>query len=128
MIKIARTLPGRSDRPKPIIERFFNRNLKSVLFRHRKEFAAKDMVTSSGTGHLKQRYKFPFHNDLPKDSYAKLKLLQSDNRVMSCWSTGCVLRVKLADSSEIRLYLSVLIYLFWSAVYLPPFSRTQFSS
>jgi hypothetical protein len=107
MIEMAHTLPGRSDKPKPIIVRFFNRNLKSVLFRHRKEFAAKDTVPGGGGSQPRQRYRFPFHDDLTKDSYAKLKLLQSDNRVMSCWSTGGVLRVKLADSGEIRRVSSV---------------------
>jgi hypothetical protein len=107
MIEMAHTLPGRNDKPKPIIVRFFNRNLKTVLFRHRKEFAPK--VEHAGSGHTQQKssYRFPFHDDLTKDSYVKMKQLQADDRVLSCWSTGGALRLKLADSGEIRRVPSV---------------------
>jgi hypothetical protein len=86
MIEMAHPLPGKSDRPKPIIVRFFNRNLKSVLFKHRKEFAVK----SEESGPI-PRYKFPFHDDLTRDTYLKMKKLQGDPRVHSCWQC-CHLR------------------------------------
>jgi hypothetical protein len=100
MIEMAHPLPGRADRPKPIIVRFFNRNIKAVLFKHRKEFAAKD-------GGPRPKYLYPFYDDLTKDTFAKMKLMQNDPRVESCWSTGGSLRYKLVDSNVIKRVPSV---------------------
>jgi hypothetical protein len=96
-IEMAHPLPGRSDRPKPIIVRFFNRNIKAVLFRHRKEFATK----------VDERYKYPFHDDLTRDNFIKMKQLQADPRVHSCWSTGGSLRYRLNDSNVIKRVTSI---------------------
>jgi hypothetical protein len=101
MIEMAHPLPGKSDRPKPIIVRFFNRNLKAVLFKHRKEFAA---TAKDGQ---RTRYLHPFHDDLTRDTFNKMKQLQGDQRVQSCWSTGGALRYKLVDCNIIRRVPSV---------------------
>jgi hypothetical protein len=102
MIEMAHPLPGRSDRPKPIIVRFFNRNLKSVLFKHRKEFAVK----TEGDGPV-PKYRYLFHDDLTRDTFQKMKQLQGDPRVHSCWSTAGSLRIKLANSDIIKRVPSV---------------------
>jgi hypothetical protein len=100
MIEMAHPLPARGAGPKPIIVRFFNRNIKSVLFKHRKEFAPKDSSS-------RPRYIYPFFDDLTKDNFSKMKQLQDDPRVESCWSAGGNLRVKMADSSIIKRVTSV---------------------
>jgi hypothetical protein len=101
-IEMAHPLLGRGDKPKPIIVRFFNRNVKALIFKHRKEFAP--TTTSDGQ---RPRYKFPFHDDLTKDTFQKMKQMQDDPRVQSCWSTGGSLRYKLVDSSVIKRVPSV---------------------
>jgi hypothetical protein len=101
MIEMAHPLPGKSDRPKPVIVRFFNRNLKAILFKHRKEFAAS---TDDGQ---RARYRYPFHDDLTRDTFLKMKQLQADPRVDSCWSTGGALRYKLTGSTIIKRVHSV---------------------
>jgi hypothetical protein len=101
MIEMAHLLPGKSDRPKPIIVHFFNRNLKTVLFKHRKEFAA---TVKEGQ---RTRYLHPFHDDLTRDTFVKMKQLQADQRVHSCWSTGGALRFKLVDGDIIKRVPSV---------------------
>jgi hypothetical protein len=100
MIEMAHPLPGRGDRPKPIIVRFFNRNLKSVLFKHRKEFSVKMDQNST-------RQKYPFNDDLTKDNFSKLKQLQDDPRVQACWSAGGSLRYRLVDCNVVRRVQSV---------------------
>jgi hypothetical protein len=102
MIEMAHPLPGRNDKPKPIIVRFFNRNLKAVLFKHRKEFAAKEEIPGQ-----RPKYRYPFHDDLTRDTFNKLKQLQSDPRVQSCWSTGGSLRYRLVDCTVIRRVSSI---------------------
>jgi hypothetical protein len=104
-IEMAHTLPGRGDKPKPIIVRFFNRNLKSLLFRHRKEFAVKTEVP--GSGNTRSRYVYPFHDDLTRDTYAKMKKMQADPRVHACWSSGGTLRYKLSEAGEVKRIFSV---------------------
>jgi hypothetical protein len=102
MIEMAHPLPGRNDKPKPIIVRFFNRNLKAVLFKHRKEFAAKEEQSGQ-----RPKYRFPFHDDLTRDTFNKLKLLQNDPRVHSCWSVGGSLRYRLVDCNIVRRVSSI---------------------
>jgi hypothetical protein len=104
MVEMAHTLPGPSGRPKPIIVRFFNRNLKSLLFRHRKEFAPK---TATDGNNSKQRYLYPFQDDLTRDTYVKMKQLQSDSRVYACWATSGSLRFKLSENGDIKRVPSV---------------------
>jgi hypothetical protein len=102
MIKMAHPLPGRGDAPKLIIVRFFNRNLKAVLFKHRRQFAIKTEVDGQ-----RLRYHHPFYDDLTRDTFIKMKQLQQDPRVHSCWSTGGSLRFRLADSNTICRVKSV---------------------
>jgi hypothetical protein len=99
---MAHPLPGRGDKPKPIIVRFFNRNLKTLLFKHRKEYAVKD-----DQGGPRPRFKYPFHDDLTRDSFLKMKSLQNDPRINACWSTGGTLRYRLNDCNIIRKVPSV---------------------
>jgi hypothetical protein len=108
-IEMAHTLPGRGDKPKPIIVRFFNRNVKTLIFRHRKEFAPKADLpgSTSGSGSARVKYAYPFHDDLTRDTYAKMKALQADPRVHACWSTGGYLRYKLSESGDVRRVTSV---------------------
>jgi hypothetical protein len=106
-IEMAHTLPGRGDKPKPIIVRFFNRNVKTLLFRHRKEFAVKAEAPGSGSGAARVRYAFPFHDDLTRDTYLKMKALQADPRVHACWSTGGSLRYKLTETGDVKRVSSV---------------------
>jgi hypothetical protein len=106
MIEMAHPLPAKGGAPKPIIVQFFNRNIKSLLFRHRKEYATK--VEPAGP---RPRYQFPFMDDLTKDNYVKMKQLQGDPRIHSCWASGGTLRYRLVDSDVIKrvqsVYLSV---------------------
>jgi hypothetical protein len=104
-IEMAHTLPGRGDRPKAIIVRFFNRNVKTLLFRHRKEFAVR--AEASGSEAARVRYAFPFHDDLTCDTFLKMKALQADPRVHACWSTGGSLRYKLSETSDVKRVSSV---------------------
>jgi hypothetical protein len=105
MIEMAHPLPGRSDKPKPIIVRFFNRNFKAILFKHRKDFAVK--ADQGGQGGLRPRHLYPFHDDLTRDTYKKMVQLQGDPRVQSCWSAGGTLRYRLVDSTVIKKVASV---------------------
>jgi hypothetical protein len=100
MIEMAHPLPGANNKPKPIIVRFFNRNIKALLFKFRREYATK-------TNDAKPRYTFPFHDDLTRDTFIKLKQLQADPRVQSCWSTGGSLKFKLEGSNVIQRVSSV---------------------
>jgi hypothetical protein len=107
MIEMAHPLPAKGGATKPIIVRFFNRNIKSLLFKHRKEYATK--VEPAGP---KPRYKYPFMDDLTRDNYVKMKQMQADPRVHSCWASGGSLRYRRVDSDNIirrvqSVYLSV---------------------
>jgi hypothetical protein len=99
---MAHPLPAKAGANKPIIVRFFNRNIKSLLFRHRKEFAKMIALADSKT-----KYMYPFVDDLTRDNYLKIKKLQADERVHSCWSSGGSLRYKLVNSDTIKRVQSI---------------------
>ena len=106
MIEMAHTIgKGNSDRPKPIIVRFFNRNIKSILFKFRKEFAVRTATASASSA--PPRYRYPFNDDLTRDTYIKMKELNDDKRVEFCWSTAGQLRVKMSDSGVIKRVFNV---------------------
>jgi len=90
---------------KPIICRFLNRDFRAICFRYKKEFAARvaggGPRSSEGAGGG-ARYAYPFYEDLTATTFKKLKELQADSRVESCWSINGQLRYRLVNSSEVK--------------------------
>lgn len=124
IFETAHVLPGKSGAHKPIIARFYNRNIKSLCFRFRKNYAPRHYAPPSteaggaaggrprGAGADRRegenmRMTFPFFDDLTKPALNKMKELQAHRGVESCWSINGQLRVKCKDSSVIRKVHSV---------------------
>jgi len=84
---------------KPIICRFLNRDYRSVCFRLKKEFATRAKGDPSDK---RPRYAFPFYEDLSAATFKKMKELQADPRVDSCWSINGQLRFRLTGSDAVK--------------------------
>jgi hypothetical protein len=84
---------------KPIICRFLNRDYRSVCFRLKKEFATRVKGDPSDN---RPRYAFPFYEDLSAATFKKMKELQADPRVDSCWSINGQLRFRLTGSDAVK--------------------------
>ena len=102
LLETAHILPARdSGKPKPIIARFYSRNLRAMIFQLKKEFGVK---TSSSSSTLK----YPIYEDLTKPAFQLLRALADDQRTGAVWSVGGTIKYKLAGSSEVRRVTCVL--------------------
>jgi Spy/CpxP family protein refolding chaperone len=120
LLELAHTLPGKQGQNKPIITRFRDRNLRSLCLRLKKAHAPRTAergpttragATGSVSGGVsggsdprdeRGRYTFPFHEDLTRANYHKMKALGADTRVHSCWSYNGQLRYRLVNSQEVK--------------------------
>jgi hypothetical protein len=84
---------------KPIICRFLNRDYRSVCFRLKKEFATR---VKGDPSDKRPRYAYPFYEDLSAATFKKMKELQADPRVESCWSINGQLRFRLTGSDAVK--------------------------
>jgi hypothetical protein len=121
LLEVAHVLPSKPGSMKPVIARFFSRHLRTLCLRRKKEFASRSARSpptasaatrsSSGgaTGGSEEggRYSFPFYEDLTKAAFTKMRALNSDPRVHSCWSINGQLRIKLANSNSVKRVYSV---------------------
>ncbi len=123
VLELAHTLQGKQGQAKPIITRFKDRVVRSICLRLKKTYATRTLeqgrgtTTRTGTGIAantggaardeRGRYTFPLHEDLTRFNYNKMKALNADSRVLSCWSVNGQLRYRLVDSQEIKKVTSV---------------------
>ena len=105
LLETAHILPARNDnKPKPIIARFYSRNLRSLMFQLKKDFAPK---VSSPDARNSTRLRYPFFEDLTKANFQMLKALAEDNRTGAVWSVNGVIKYKMANGTEVKKVSSV---------------------
>lgn len=121
LLEVAHVLPGKEGSNKPIIARFYNRYLRSVCLRYKREFATRttrrEGTAGSGGGTESGRagrggedrgwVAFPFFEDLTRANFAKMRSLAKDERVQSSWSVNGIIRYKLVDSTTIKKVTSI---------------------
>jgi hypothetical protein len=100
LLERAHVLPApKPGATKPIICRFLNRDYCAVCFRLKKEFATR---AAQDTSDKRPRYAYPFYEDLTTATFKKMKEMQADPRVDTCWSINGQLRYKLTGSDSIK--------------------------
>jgi hypothetical protein len=122
LLEVAHILPAKKGTAKPIITRFYNRNLRAICLRLRKEFAprmgggGRGGGTESGRAGAGARvdgpdgrgkYLYPVYEDLTRANFAKMRELAQHEKIQSCWSINGQLRFKLNDSPTIHRVNSV---------------------
>jgi hypothetical protein len=123
LLEVAHVLPGKPGSNKPIIARFYNRGLRTLCLRRKKEFATKTPRAPAAAGASTRtsaggataavgseeggKYSYPFYEDLTKAAFLKMRALSSDPRVLSCWSINGQLRFKLTESSTVQRVHSI---------------------
>jgi hypothetical protein len=106
LLERAHVLPAsKAGAIKPIICRFLNRDYKAVCFRLKKKYATK--IAAPGTGD-RPRYSFPFYEDLSSAVFKKMKVIQADSGVDSCWSVNGQLRYRLTGTDTVKKVARVL--------------------
>ena len=110
LIEKAHILPGKAGEHKPIIARFYNRELRSVCFQHKKEFAERVPSSNTAGERSKERagkYCFPFYKDLTKANFLMMRAIGAHKDVQSCWSINGQLKFKMVDSTTVRKVSSI---------------------
>jgi hypothetical protein len=128
ILEVAHVLPGKPGLPKPIIMRFFSRNMRNLIFQLKKDFAEREPDRRAGGGEVsarsrvgagpeegsgdgngrRGRYRYPLYDDLTKANLAKMRAIAQDERVHACWSVNGQIRFKLKNSEAVKRVTSVL--------------------
>jgi hypothetical protein len=105
VIEVAHILPGRGAK-KPVIVRFMSRFWRSLMFKHRREYAPREPAASA-TGGRMPRMLYPFYEDLTRLTFRQLKAIQADERVSSAWTVSGAIRFKIQDDETVHKITSI---------------------
>jgi uncharacterized protein YoxC len=126
VLEMAHVLPGKPGFPKPIIMRFFSRQIRNICFQFKRDFAEREPGgDGGGTGgrggsdqggrrlsgeapERRGRFRFPLYDDLTKQNLTKMRSIAQDERVQACWTVNGSIRFKLKDSDSVRKVVSVM--------------------
>jgi FtsZ-binding cell division protein ZapB len=138
ILETAHILPGKAGHPKPVIMRFFNRNVKETIFKLKKFYSPREGTRNTGGGgpgggrgggraasggavggtaaeedgggfEGRGRYLYPLYEDLSRASFQKMKSIANDSRVKACWSVKGHIKFTLVKSpNEVRRVVSLL--------------------
>jgi hypothetical protein len=103
LLEMAHVLPSKEGTTKPFIARFHAQELRSLVFKHKKQFAPKHTA-----GPMKDRYKYLRFKDLTRLTFTKIRALARDPNVAACWSANRQLRYMLVDDPTIRRVKDIL--------------------
>jgi hypothetical protein len=103
LLEMAHALPAKEGAVKPIIARFHAREMRSLVFRHKKRFAPKYEA-----GPQKDRFKYLIFEDLTRLNFNKMRALAADPRVAAAWSANGQIRYRIGDDPTIRRVRNVL--------------------
>lgn len=98
VLENAHVLPAKNG-AKPIIARFFVREVRGLVFKHKRDFAPRAEAESADRP---GRYLFPFFEDLTKLTFTKMREIANHPEVVACWSTGGQLRYKTKDNITVK--------------------------
>ncbi len=88
---------------KPIIVRFFERETRALVFRHKKAYAPKQ-----ADGPSNGRYLYSIFEDLTALTFAKMRALAADDRVAANWTSHGQIHYRLVDDPTIRNFTNVM--------------------
>jgi hypothetical protein len=105
VLERAHILPSKKPGPKPIIARFYCREIRALVFKLKKEFAPKEAAPTTRSqgpdNRAKSRSMYQIYDDLTRANFSKMRAIGNDSRVDQCWAVNGQLRFRLKDSQEI---------------------------
>lgn len=128
ILEVAHVLPGKPGLPKPIIMRFFSRNIRNMIFSLKRDFAEREQdrrrggggagggleegdgaaAGEQGKGRRTGKFKYPLYDDLTKANLAKMRAISQDDRVLACWTVNGQIKYRLKSSDQVRRVVSIL--------------------
>jgi hypothetical protein len=103
VIEMAHPLRAKDGTIKPIIARFYSRETRSLVFRHKKAYAPK-----LADGPNRGRYKYSLFEDLTALTFSKMRALAANARVTASWTSHGQIRYRLLDDPTVRKVACVL--------------------
>ena len=114
LLETAHILPSKSEKCPPIIARFYTRNIRSLIFQLKKDFAPRlppqkqqPRVAQPGTKVSLGKFAFPIYEDLTRANFSMMRELSDHEDVLSCWSVAGSLRFRLKNETVVRKVKSV---------------------
>jgi uncharacterized protein YoxC len=110
VLEVAHILPGKPGQPRPIIMRFYSRNIRSLCFQFKRDFAPRELPTGRGGGPEavnRGRFTYPLYDDLTKPTLNKMRAISQDERVQACWTVNGKIHFKLKESDTVRKVVSI---------------------
>jgi len=111
VLEVAHVLPGKPGHPRPIIMRFFSRNIRSLCFQFKRDFAPREQSGGQRAGEGQEsargRFAYPLYDDLTKPTLNKMRAIAQDDRVQACWTVNGKIHYKLKDSENVRKVVSI---------------------
>jgi hypothetical protein len=122
LLETAHVLPGKAGQPKPIIMRFYNRNVRDVCFTLKKYYAPRVEQSGGGRGGAARggdegaggfegrgRYLYPLYEDLTRATFLKMRAITNDERLKACWTIKGQIRFVLhKNEKDVRRVQSLL--------------------
>lgn len=107
LIEHAHVLPNNGKSSiKPIIARFFRREHRGVIFKHKKNHAPRD--TETARPGFPGKYKYSIFEDLTRLTFQKMRAIANHPAVAASWSAGGQIRFKLKDRETVYKVKSIL--------------------
>jgi hypothetical protein len=103
VIEMAHPLRAKDGAIKPIIARFFSREVRSLVFRHKKAYAPK-----VADGPTRGRYRYSVFEDLTALTFSKMRALAADARVAASWTARGQIRYRLVDDPTVKKVNNIL--------------------
>jgi hypothetical protein len=114
ILERAHILPSKRDGPKPIIARFYCREIRALVFKLKKQYAPRAPATEtrntrngSQSSPSPGKLLYQIFDDLTKTNFLKMKAIGDDNRVEQCWAANGQLKFKLVGNQQVRRVISV---------------------
>ena len=112
IIERAHVLPAKDKAAKPVITRFYCRDMRALVFKLKKEFAPRDSArattrsSSAGAGESPSRpaarLRYQMYDDLTRINFKKMKAIGDDKQGDQCWSTNDQIKFKLVGSATVK--------------------------
>lgn len=106
LLERAHILPSAPNKPMTVIARFFNRDLKDLIFKHRKEYQPYEpapVLTRAANRSApppRARPLFMIYEDLNRPIFTKLRALATHEDVHAAWTSAGTIRFRLKSSQE----------------------------
>ena len=112
LIQTAHVLPGKDNKPKPILCRFFSSHIKTLIMQLKKDFAPRATSTLAPSPSFSSTNKlppllYPVYDDLTRDAFRLMRAISSHKEVQSCWSVGGSIKFRIIDSAVIKSVRSI---------------------